>query len=325
MQKLERFAAICFFFLSFQLQAESFRTIAAATIEVNHDRPSGSVSPMGINESVFISLGTGARFLKGIELELTAPQAWLSYRGSLVMTVYNEINQPPSIGIVDLEASRVAYDPLPGKIQIVYQIPIRNSHGLRTSPYATVLADVAPPASFPILFRLIPVIKGMSAELENMIFNLTVRPILSDEGAVRLVPRYPPQLRSKPFTVLINDVVISNPHEEQILKEGMHHLVILSEDYRNESRRFVIERAKVLDLVVDLKDPTPFITFEGPENAMIFLDNAPVTRGSIPVEPGLREAKFQIGDYTIIRTINVQRGKTYRVSMNIDLTINESD
>jgi hypothetical protein len=272
-------------------------------------------------------MGAEKRFLKGIEIEISAPRAWLGNRGSLAMTVYNNLEPKTAAGVADMEGRRIAFDPLPDKLQIVYQVPLRQAHGLRTTPYITVPAPVTQIETFPLLFRITPVIKGLQEEIENMKFSLIVRPILSDEGAVRLIPRYPPQLRNKPFTVLIDNTVIKSLSEQYVLKEGEHHLVVLSEDYRNESRSFVVEKAKILDLTIELQDPTPLIIFEGPQNAKIFLNNTPVSRNRepIPVEPGQHEAKFQVGDYTLIKTLNIQRGKTYRVVMEVDLTIHEED
>jgi len=316
---------VCLLFPIINLFSESFRTIVEGSFEVSSDRPAGSSATLGINSSVIFNLGGETRFLRGIELEITAPQAWLSYRGSLVMTVYNNINPQTAAGVADMEGTRIAFEPLPARLQIVYQIPIRQNHGLRTTPYITVPTGIIAPSSFPLLFSLSPVLKGLTNEFENMTFNITVRPILSDEGAVRITPRFPPQLRNRPITVLINDNVISNISEPVFLREGEHHLLILSDDYRNESRRFVVERAKVLDLAIDLQDPTPILIFEAPQNAQIFLDNVLVTRSrdQVTVEPGPHEVRFQIGDYTVIRTLNVQRGKTYRVALEVDLTIDE--
>jgi hypothetical protein len=288
----------------------------------------GSTISLGIYSSVIINAGAESRFLRGVEIEVAAPQAWLKYRGSLVMAAYNNLTPKTASGVADLDGRRIAFEPLPDKLMTTYQIPVRQGHGLRTTTYITVPAGITPVDTFPILFRLMSVVKGISDELETMTFNLTIKPILRDEGAVRLIPRYPPQLRDRPFTVLIDDVQLNNISEQYLLKEGEHHLVILSEDYRNESRRFVVERAKVVDLTIDLQDPTPLLIFEGPQNAQIFLNNTPVTenRGdSIAVEPGQHEVKFQIGDYTILRTLNIQRGKTYRVSLDVDLTIHEDD
>jgi len=317
--------AIFLIFPAISLQAESFRTTVEGSIEVSPDKTAGSGVSMGINSSVLITMGAEKRFLKGIEIEISAPKEWLGQRGSLVMSLYNNLTPKTAAGIADIDGRRIAFDPLPDKLQIIYQIPLRQAHGLRTTPYVTVPAGITALETFPLLFRIMPVVKGLTEEAENLKFNLIIRPILSDEGAVRLIPRYPPQLRNRPFTALIDDTVINSLSDQYVLKEGEHHLVILSEDYRNESRSFVVERAKILDLIIDLQDPTPLIVFEGPQNALIFLNNTPVphNQGPIPVEPGQHEVKFQIGDYTIIKTLNIQRGKTYRVNLEVDLTIHE--
>jgi hypothetical protein len=322
--------AVCLLFPGISLQAESFRTTVEGLVEVTPERQAESAVSIGINSSILISLGAEARFLRGIELEITAPQGWLAQanRGSLVMSIYNSINPQTAAGIADIDGIRIAFEALPSRLRIIYHIPIRSRHGLRTTTSATVpTADFVRPDSFPIIFRLIPVGKGTTADFERMTFSLVARPILSDEGAVRLIPRFPPQLRNRPFTILIDDNVISGVSEQIMLREGEHHLVIRSEDYRNESRRFVVERARILDLTIELQDPTPIIIFEGPQNAQIFLNNTPVPRNREPVtvEPGQHEVKFQVGDYTIIRTLNIQRGKTYRVALEVDLTIHEED
>jgi hypothetical protein len=322
------FAWILFFSLSsVQVPAESFRTILAGSLELSAETPDGSSLILPYDGSMLIQMGRGTRFFRGVEIEVSAPQPWLSYRGSLAMLAYAELDRVPVPGVNDIDGRRIAYDPLPGKLRMVYHIPVRSGHGLRSSPYATVTADIVQPSSFPVIFRLMPIIKGLSQELENMKFTLTVKPILSDEGAVRLIPHYPDQLRGKPFTVLIDDIVVENIAEERLLREGDHHLVVLSDDYRNISRRFVVERAKILDLTVDLIDPTSLIIFEGPENARIFLNNSPIARnsGPVPVEPGNYEAKFIVGDYTLTKTITVQRGKTYKVALSVGIDIEEND
>jgi hypothetical protein len=320
------FACLLFIGVYLQIEAEDLRILVAGSLEVSRDNPPASVS-LAYNNSVVIILGEGARFFRGVELELSAPQRWLPYQGSLAAAAYAELDRAPKPGTADIKGRRFFNDPLPGKLQIVYQIPLRPGHGLRSSPYATVPAGIVPRESFPIVFRIMPVVKGLSEELETMRFQLSVKPILGEEGTVRIGFRYPEQLAGKPLTVLVDDAVVENPGEEQFLKEGEHHLVILSDDYRNENRRFLIERAKVLDLTIELQDPTPLIVFEAPENARIFLDNEPIALGRtpVPVEPGPHEVRFQISDYAIVRQLTVQRGKTYRVAMAVDVNISESE
>jgi hypothetical protein len=317
---------VIFFLAAFPAPAESFRALVAGTLEVSPENAETATLPLHFNSSALIRLGTDTRFFRGIELELAAPQPWLAYRDSLAMAVYGELDHIPAAGVAGLEGQRLAFEPLPNKLRIVYQLPLGSAGTLKTTPYATVLPPV-PGASFPLLVRLTPISKGFSEELETIVFRLSARPILSDEGAVRLIPQYPEHLKGKPFTVLIDDAPLENLAGEHLLKEGEHHLAVLSGDYRNESRRFKVERARTLELHIALQDPTPLIIFEGPRNAQIFLDNIPVLREGepLPVEPGAHEARFQVGDYTIVKTLLIERGKTYRVALAVDITVRESD
>jgi len=310
-----------------QSHSEAFRAEVQGNFDISHTRTAETAVSISIDGSVLINIDADVRFIRGVELEITAPQSWLSYRGALLMMMYNSLNLKTAEGITDFEGRRIAFEPLPSRLRIVYQIPIRVQHGLRTTTSATVPTSAIAPDTFPILFRLAPIEKGFPAAFELQKFNVTARPILSNEGAVKLIPRFPPQLRNKPFTVLIDDNVISNISEEIILRDGEHHLVIRSDDYRNESRRFLVERAKVIDLIIELQDPTPIIIFEGPQNSVIYLNNTLITdvREPLMIEPGAHEVKFQVGDYTIVRTLNIQRGKTYRVALEVGLTVHEDE
>ncbi|MDR2785177.1 MAG: hypothetical protein LBB83_04600 [Treponema sp.] len=307
------------------LGAESFRTVITDTVLVSLDNPDGVSIPLSIVDSALIALDKEIRFFRGVELEFTSSQNYLFYRGSLGLAVYGELDKIPKNGIADVQARQIFIEPIPNKIQSIYQIPVRQRHGLRTSPYVSVL-PMTLPSSFPLLFRVMPVIKGLSDEIESLRFVLTVKPILSDEGAIRVIPRYPENLPDKPFTLLIDDEVIERPQEERVLREGEHNLVILSDNYRNENRIFMVERGKILELGINLQDPTPLVNFEAPENARIFFDNTPVNPNKpLPVEPGAHEVRFQLSDYAVVKPLIVQKGKTYRVAMSVDLMITETD
>ena len=320
-------ALVFFLLISFRMHGESVRTVIAGIHRVSHLEPGGVNIPLSYASSSIIKMDGDIRFFRGIQLELTSPSAFLSYRGTLAVMIYGELDSIPGLGVADLECRRLGYAILPTRVRNIYQIPLRADHGLRTSPYATVLTELVDISSFPLLFRIMPISKGGSGMLENMVFNLNVRPILSNEGALRITFRYPENLPGRPLTVLINDEVIENPREERILREGEYHLVILSEDYRNQSSRFVVERARTLELVVELEDPTPLLVFEHPEAARVYLNNVflPNSRHPQPVEPGVHEVRFQVSDYTIIRPVTVQRGRTYRIALSVDIVIFESE
>ena len=321
---------LAFFFLlslaAARVQGESVRASIVGIQRVSMSNQEGTTLPLSYNGCSVIVIEGDARFLRGIQIEITSQQSFLPYHDSLAAVVYDQLNRIPEPGIATVECRQIVQDTLPARIQITYQIPLREGHGLRTSPYVTVLTDVRSPSSFPILFRLMPV-KAVTNEVERMNFAVSVKPILSDEGALRINFRYPDGLRDRPMTVYINDELIRNPGEERFLKEGEYRLSIQSEDYRNQNTRFVIERAKTLDLVIELLDPRPRIIFEYPENARVYLDNVLLNnpRNPVPVEPGLHEIRIQISDYSIIRSLTVQRGKTYRIALSFSVEISEDN
>jgi hypothetical protein len=320
-------AALYSFALNVALIAEPVRALLVGATEVSLDNPAGNTIPLIYNNSVIISLHNDTRFFRGIEFEVIAPPAFLLYRGSLAFILYAELNSIPEPGIVDVQAEQIAYELLPNKLQSVYQVPTRPGHGLRTTPYISVPTGVIAPALFPLMFRFMPVVKGFPEEFESLVFLLNVKPIISDEGAVQMSFHIPEQLPDKSFVVLIDDRVIDSPDKEQILKEGEHHLIVLSEDYRNENIQFVVERGKTYHLDIELHDTTPVIIFEAPENVVIYLDNELVINSTAPhpVEPGTHEVRFQVSDYTVIRPVQVQKGKSYRVALTVDVHITENN
>jgi hypothetical protein len=162
---------------------------------------------------------------------------------------------------------------------------------------------------------------------ENTLFHLRVKPVHGDEGAVKLTLRYPQLLRDKPVSVLIDDEVVENVADPQFLREGEHRLLVISEDYRTESRRFLVDRGKTIEIAIMLKDTTPLLLFEAPDRALIFINNKRivVTDAPYPIAPGTYDIKIQASDYTIIKTVQIQKGKTYRVAFTIDMSVSEAD
>jgi len=320
-------AALLLLVLTLPLPAETFRTIVAGLVDLSVDDIDGRTLELSYVDSVVVRFKQGTRFMRGVELELKVPPAYLKYRGSLSLAFYSDLKATPEPGVADISALRAGFSLLPNKLQAIYQIPIRTDAALKSSPYVTIPTDVVLPDSFPLLVRLMPVIKGLSEEIEQMRFYLNVKPILSDEGAVRVQIRYPEQLKGRPFTMLIDDAVVADPAEERLLKEGEHHLAIVSDDYRNESRRFNVQRGKVLELLLELQDPTPLLIFEGPENSTVYFDDRKIVdySAAIPTEPGEHQVRFQVGDYSIVRPLVIRKGRTYRIALTIDVTVTEKE
>lgn len=307
--------------------AESFRTVVAGAAEVWAAKPAGEPLSLSYVDSAVVSLGSDARFLRAVELEIAVPQTYLKHRGSVAVAIYSRLGKTPKAGVADLSGERIGFEPLQNKLQVVYQVPVRKGHGLKSTPYATVSTDVVPLDAFPILVRLMPVVKGLSDEVETLRFQLVARGVPIEEGAARISLAYPENLKDKPLTVLVDDEVVPYPARELLLKEGEHRLAISSEHYRNESRAFTVERARVTELSVELKDPTPVVILEAPENAEAFFDGDRIEdlRKPFAAAAGEHELRFRVGDYSLVERVLLARGKTYRIALSIDVTVKEDD
>ncbi|MDR2865712.1 MAG: hypothetical protein LBV68_08900 [Spirochaetaceae bacterium] len=316
-----------FLMLTNPLDAEDINVHIVDIIDVSKETVQGNSVQLSYNDAVSITLDPDIRFIQGIELELNAPQIFLNNQGSLAAVIYSKPDKTPVKGSSELSVTQINMNALENKIQTIYKIPVKKNHNLKSTPYAIVLSSIVDPQNFPVVFRIIPIIREMNEELRNMRFQLTVKPILSNEGAVKINIRYPPTLQNKPYTTLIDDTVIEHPEEERFLKEGEHHLMLISNDYRNESRRFILERGKTMEINLSLQDLTPLIFFETPDNAKIFLDNIAFSASTNPkpIEAGPHEIKIQVSDYTIIKSVYIRKGKTYRISFTVNLDVSEED
>lgn len=303
--------------------AENFRAQIVGVLTIENEQ--GASIDLGYIDSAVIQLNLDPRFVRGIEFELKAPPAALRQRGNLAMALYRLPRSFSATGVADLSVERLTIEALPPKLQSVWVLPLRQNHGFATSPYATLIAPSTIPAP-PFLFRLLPVNKGLSAEVEAMRFTLVARPVLADEGALRTKVRYPAQLRDRPYTLRLDGNPIKTG-EEIIVASGEHHLAVESVDYRSESRQIVVERGRSLDLTIDLQDSTPLVTIEAPENAIVRFDDQPVEDPRKPflAEPGQHEVRFLVGDYTLVKMVTLRRGQSYRIALIVDISVTESD
>jgi hypothetical protein len=113
---------------------------------------------------------------------------------------------------------------------------------------------------------------------------------------------------------------------DMFITPGDHTLTILADGYRNEHRRFHVNRWETLNMQVALEDMTPLLLFEAPTGTVITVDGMQVS-GSSPFRttPGPHTVKMELAGYAMTRTVQVENGKTYTVTLQTDINIREGD
>jgi hypothetical protein len=322
MKKLLCILSALFALSSTLLPAETVKAALADKLVVDAVSAEALTATFPENQALILDIEGDTRFLRGLEVELTAPQSALA-RTAFFLTFYRDVKESGEAAD-EWEAKPVYTENLAGKISTVYQIPLRMNAGFRRTPYVTLLPEAVDEAAFPLLLRITP---ARAASDEIALFHLSVRTVFGDEGAVKLTLRYPQLLRDRPVSVLIDDEVVDNVAALQFLKEGEHQLLVISEDYRTESRRFFVDRGKTAEIFITLKDTMPLLLFEAPERALFFINNRRITttNAPYPIAPGIYDIKIQVSDYTIIKTVQIQKGKTYRIAFTMDLSVSEAE
>lgn len=307
---------------------EGVRTVVAAAVIVSADKPDGETVNLGYADAVAITLGTVSPFLQGIEIDLRIPRPLQSAQGAFAWSLFKGVTPPPSVDKVAYDGDRLLIQALPPRAGVVFQVPISPRHSLRSGPYATVLPMLLETGEFPILFKLSALTKGVTPEQEQARYQVRIRPLFTDEGALKL-SILPPDGTDTGFTpsVYVDEKKVDSWQDLVFLKKGMHTVQVAGEGVRDESRAVAVEAGKVFSLEIKLQGTKPVVVFEAPANALIFLDEQPVDHAGgvrIPVEPGERTVVCKIGDYTITRRFSAVRGKIYHIVFSVDMQIQEN-
>jgi hypothetical protein len=306
------------------------RALIGGIAVVSADNAEGVRLSVGYDESVAVLMPRDSPFVQGIEIEVKSPQAVIAAPGGFAYELWRRIDPEPDKKRLAYRGERIIMQPLPARAGYAIQIPVRADHSLRPGPYATLIPFIVEGRDFPFLFRLVPISKGLSAAAEAAKFQIRVRPLLSEAGALSLKLRYPEDRPPGPseggaVTVTVDDRKV-DPSAPIMLKAGSYRLGVSSEAYRDESRGFVVEQGKTLELVVELQSTKPLLSIEAPDSAVVTLDGQRidrVARAAIGVEPGDHSATCRIGDYTLTRKFTAYRGKSYKLVLQIDLQVEE--
>lgn len=307
------------------LTAESFRVSKLHTVEITQDYAE-TTAKLGINESMAIMLPEDKTFIEGLELKMEIPESVAYWMDSVACSVYNNIKPIPTSDQIDYSGTRVYVSTLPGKLSWILQIPFKKDNHLKTNQYTTKMDTVLDVSQNFVFVRLQPVMKGVPEETLNAIIPVTVKPILADQGILDLTLTAT-QGDLERCTVFIDDKMVDfyDNSKKIILKTGVHDLTVVSESYRNEVRTVRIDQAKTTPLSVEMKGIEPTLLIIAPDGTKVLLDGEPCNKMGVefPVSEGEHKLQFRIGDYDIIRTISVIKGKTYTANFTLDLNITE--
>lgn len=301
----------------------------AETFRVGHMYilPFNTTVSAGLNDAVAIQLAKENReYVSCIDIELKLPSELMEFYDSTAYMIYTDIAPEPAQDVIDYSGSRVYTDILPVKLSTTLRIPAEDEQ-MKSTPYETVLPIVVTADDQYIFVRFQQVMKGIPDEVMQSHITVSAKPVYKNIGKLELAIAYPEtQAQASPYTIFIDDEPASLDNNSIYLDTGIHHLAVVSDYYRNEVRTFNIEQAKTTTLAVSLQEIVSTIQITAPETAVIELDGVPwqPAAEAVEIEPGSHSVRFTVGDYEAEKTFTVINGKSYVLSLVIDIQITEN-
>lgn len=306
------------------LNAENFRVAKNHSLKIPQNYEA-QVCQCGIFDSVSVEFPEDSTFICGIEVNIKIPEIIASWRDCVAFIVYDNVSPFPSSKIIDYSGVKANVKTLPPKLNYTFYIPLNEKFNLKENPYATILKELNLTQKKFLFFRFLLAMKGAPESLEDAVLNVSVKPVLLEEGLLS-VEYVQPEGKNENFSVYIDDNFIKNPYSPILLKTGEHHLYVSSESYRNEVRTFIIEQAKLLNLNIEFRDIAPSVTILSPENTKVLFDDVELNSpSSFTVSAGEHCVKFLIGDWEIQKNITTVQGRSYTVNLNVSATVTEHD
>lgn len=300
------------------------RTVVAETVTLDPAQPEGKTVVLRYNEAVGILVPEEALFMEGVELELRIPRELQGSESSIAWSIYTAVVPVPGAGY-DYSGGLLSNQILPSRVSMTLRIPMVSTHSMRSSPFYSLLPAIVGPKRYPLMFKLSPVGKGLSPAMEAAEFRLIVRPVLSDEGGIRLV--FDSAQDDLDFNLYLDDKKLDATASIIVAKKGLRTLRVGAPGYKEEVLSIAVEAGKISRVALSLVPDAPRLIVYAPQGASITLNGKILSAADwagINLEPGEYTLLCKIGDYSVSRKFSALRGKVYTVELSVELDIQSS-
>ena len=308
------------------VHADTVRGTVVGSLRVQPDHGSGQAL-VGIDELLGVDLASDSRFFKGVEVAITIPPEVRRFRDLLALFIYTNVEPAPSKAVSRYTGNQAGFVVLPPTAKAYINIPL-TANGIEPSAETITLPVAIEPSQFPIILAVFPLEKGIPGSIESSEFAISASPILRDEGLLKLTINEGGSPPTLPFNLSIDDQPEPFPQPDgYILPTGLHHLRITSDYYTEQFQTFGIDQGATTKVNLTLVRPVPKLIFEVPDIASVYLDGHllnPPPRTPMVVKEGTHVIQFKFGDYSLTKTITVEKGKTYKISLFLDISVQEN-
>ena len=257
-------------------------------------------------------------FIKGFDIELRIPNGLAQYRDSFALYAYQGITPAPSQGVRRYSGEELGFSVLPpARRQYVRYLFSGEKEGAADPDIQYFKAPINI-EKLPMLFTVLPVMKGIPNSLYREKITVIAKPVLKNLGVLTISMN-----NEFPVEVKIDDTIEKGPWNKIFLTPGLHTVSISSENYETVSKQVGIENGRIADISIELVKKVPKVSFEVPQTAVVFLDGKKILEPgkSIEITEGDHVVVVSIGDYSLTQALSIEAGRTYHIQLLMDIVV----
>ncbi|NOY09999.1 MAG: PEGA domain-containing protein [Spirochaetes bacterium] len=325
---MKRFIFLILLSSSVYLYAETIVSPVAAVISLPVESGSEKNTKLKLEESVVLDIQGNKEFLKSLTLEMHQSNTLKRYADSFEIILFKRLKPLPAKGLKNFKGIRIFSHIIPYQNRIYVRIPVQTDKKAGRGSRENIFSVKKPVSisDFPLLITIQPVMKGIPDKAFTKEFYISAAPEVINRGFLELSIKKPEDFKNEQYSVFIDGKEVNNKNKPVELDAGIHELLIQSASFEKVTSAFTIEAGKTNSMNIILKQNISTISFEAPENAVVYLDGtklAPYQLKRIRIKGGEHLIRIKIDDYSLTRKVTVKKNKTYKVSLVFDMLIKE--
>lgn len=320
------FAFAASLFAAASAYAETFRVRKLFPVTITGTPAEEQAVTAGINDSLGVFLPEDLTYMEGLEIRMQIPESIAEWRDSVAFSIYEGIKPVPSEKIIDYTGSRLFVQPLPTSLSWTVVIPFKKANSLKDGMYTTKIDQIPDISKHFLFLRLQPAMKGIPEETQEAEISIVVKPILTNKGKLRVTTdQSASDAKTKTYALYVDDAPFESDKDGVFIDPGVHNVSLVSDFYRGEMRTVRVDQAKTTTLAIQLRSLEPTLIITAPDNTVIYLDDKPCDKigKAFTVSEGEHKVRFLMGNYEVVRSLTIEKGRSYTASLSVDLKITE--
>lgn len=274
-------------------------------------------------EIISIHNDTELPFLSGVELEIVLPASFLEYRNSFGLYFYKQITPTPSEETVMYQGKQVFMRFLPMQKSVFIQIPLIEEHSLVQDAITIVFPSLIPDSDYPLLFTLLPIMKGIPDKAMGTDLTMQIKPIYEAKGKLLIYFENYQNRAEEGVNVKINEKEYPFERETAItLESGLHKLLIDNSLLGSYETTVAIEPGKTTEITHVFEYIAPILNVNIPEEAEFWLDGELILLPEdkmLQISAGSHQIQMYWMDMVLEKNFTAVMGEKLEISFSAEL------